>query len=295
MRFFKFKPQTCEQVRSCLDSYLNGELLVETNHDIQRHLESCRGCAVEVESRLRLRSALQQAVESEPVPSVLAAKVREGIRANQPVGMFSLTSGRLSVAAALLIVLCLGTWVTFSTWSKGKTSDQILQAELNPSLSEGARRILNVGLSDHINCAIEDENTNRYFGTMQPEYAALLPLIKEKIGAGYEMVAAHHCEIEGREFAHVILTKGDATLSLAITKKNGESFTDHAPASTSNLSGVSLYQGHSPHYQIAGFEAGANFAFIVSNLPQDENLRIASTLAPPVRDSFSRSIALAQF
>lgn len=294
MKLIKFDSRTCEQVQSYLDSYLNDELLVETNHDIQKHVGNCRECSAELEARGRLRSALQRAVGSEPVPDVLAARIREQVRAGKPIYMFPLTSTRLGVAAALVVVFCLGTWGALSAWKHDRASTRIVQAGSNPLLSEPARRILNIGLSDHVHCAIENEEASKYIGKLEAEYADLVPLVKEKLGKDYEVVAAHHCEVDGREFVHFVLKSEDATLSLALTKKNGESFPSEDRTMISHESGVSLYQGHSVDYRIAGFEAGSHLAFVISDLRREENLRITSVLVRPVRDQLARSGTVAQ-
>ena len=35
----------CEKIRRYLDSYVTNELLVETNHEVLRHIEGCPACA----------------------------------------------------------------------------------------------------------------------------------------------------------------------------------------------------------------------------------------------------------
>ena len=70
----------CEQTRKYLDSYISSELLVETNHDLLRHLDGCAACSAEAEARARLRNRLKAAVQSQDVPPELPALVRERIR-----------------------------------------------------------------------------------------------------------------------------------------------------------------------------------------------------------------------
>ena len=56
----------CRDVRELADSFLSEQLLVETTHDILRHLSQCPSCRAEIESRRRLRTALRGAFERSP-------------------------------------------------------------------------------------------------------------------------------------------------------------------------------------------------------------------------------------
>ena len=51
----------CRDARELLDSFIGEELLVETNHDLLRHLATCPECGAELDGRRRIRSGLKQA------------------------------------------------------------------------------------------------------------------------------------------------------------------------------------------------------------------------------------------
>src|SRR5260221_10639033 len=51
----------CRELRDIADSYLAEELLVETNHEVLRHLEGCPACREEVSARRQLRMGLKHA------------------------------------------------------------------------------------------------------------------------------------------------------------------------------------------------------------------------------------------
>jgi len=58
MNRIQFGEGGCEKTRKYLDSYISNELMVETNHEVLRHLESCQPCAAELDARTRLRTRL---------------------------------------------------------------------------------------------------------------------------------------------------------------------------------------------------------------------------------------------
>jgi hypothetical protein len=51
----------CREVRDFADSFLSEQLLVETNHEVLRHLDGCPGCRSEMASRRALRATIQRA------------------------------------------------------------------------------------------------------------------------------------------------------------------------------------------------------------------------------------------
>ena len=98
MSLTEFDHKACARVRSYLDSYLSGELLVETNHDIQRHLAECRNCAGEVEARARMTNLLRRVTTQETAPAALRERIWEMIRASQPAALFPLSRGSMMLA-----------------------------------------------------------------------------------------------------------------------------------------------------------------------------------------------------
>lgn len=82
MKQVGFEQSSCERVRSYLDSYINDELLVDTNHEMQKHLQGCRNCSTEMQARGHLRTLVRRTVRAEEVPPALRARIQEGIRAS---------------------------------------------------------------------------------------------------------------------------------------------------------------------------------------------------------------------
>ena len=275
---------SCEQVRSYLDSYEGDELLVETNHKMQAHLEDCRGCSAELEERKRMKNLLRRAVQAEVAPASLRAKIHSQTHESRPAYPFALTNQRMAIAASLAVILGLGTWGAVSIWSGSRNVAATLTSESNPTLSEAAMRVLDIGLGDHVHCAIDNNLNVRYVGLktseLGGEYAALIPVVREHVGANFEVISAHNCFVGEREFTHLILEDRTAIVSVVITKRLGEEFPANDRFAYVEKSGTQLYSGRTPDYAVTGFEAGEHLAFVASNLNESENLRIASQVAP---------------
>lgn len=66
-----------------IDSYLNDELLIETNHEVLRHLESCTACRSELAAHRALQTRLRAAVKSAPemrINPVFARRLEANLR-----------------------------------------------------------------------------------------------------------------------------------------------------------------------------------------------------------------------
>jgi anti-sigma factor RsiW len=190
----------CRHVREVADSVLSEQLLVETNHEVLRHLGSCAACRADLEMRRRLRVSLKAAfkadaslrVRPEFVTDVTAAlRARAGRRR----GLAPWLRSALLAAAALCIV-AVGIW----------TNERV-----------GARRFLalaQAAAGDHQNCAVhfrlgEDpislEEAGRRFGAVYPALSSVAPLPPPVGGDPITVLERHECLFDGRRFAHLVV------------------------------------------------------------------------------------------
>lgn len=105
----------CRDLREIADSYLKDELLVETNHDVMRHLESCADCQGELAARRELRERLRIAFARQPEmqPSDefvnrLQAQLRSHERGERFFSNLTSRNTWLAVAACLVLAGAFG-------------------------------------------------------------------------------------------------------------------------------------------------------------------------------------------
>jgi len=302
------EPKNCERVRGHFDSYLSAELPAEIADKVSKHMENCPDCSAALAAQAQVKSVLQRAVRQESAADALRDRIRREIHMTPPRAVLPMmggrwafmTGGRLAFAALVLLIACLGIWSALILRHGRHANDSIIyQANLNHAVSEHTRELLNIGLSDHVHCALEEGFAKKHSTPEEmthelgANYARLRPLIQEKIGTDYEVVVAHHCLTDGREFVHLILRNSETVLSLVITEKNKESFSVNDQIATLEPSGVAFYQNRAQDFAIAGFETPSHLAFVVSNLRAEDNLRIASQVAPSVCDFLARLKATA--
>jgi mycothiol system anti-sigma-R factor len=111
----------CEQSRTVVHAYLDGELDAVRSAEFERHLENCSECVTALETQEALSSALQRAQLQEPAPAALRRKVLADVRPSdaarsaQPLvkPRRPLQFAWLAAAAAILLLTYAG-WRTIS-------------------------------------------------------------------------------------------------------------------------------------------------------------------------------------
>jgi Putative zinc-finger len=288
MKIVVFGQSNCERVRRYLDSYISNELLVESNLEVLRHIEQCSACSQELETRVRIRASLQAAARREELPPGLEKKIRREIRARSPVRLwpFDLSLRWISAVAALLLIST-ATWIVWR--SRRELSLQEQDAYIG-RISLRLSTILQVGLRDHVHCAVfrkypkDPPALAEMARDLGPQYAGLVPLVKARVPDEFRVIMAHRCSVQGRNYVHLVLQGPSSLLSLIITKKNpGESFPAAQLAPVLQASGVPVYRAKASQFQVAAFETPAYLAFVISDLPEERNLQLATALAPSVQ------------
>jgi anti-sigma factor RsiW len=260
----------CRDFRELADSYLSDELLVETNHDVIRHLETCAGCRRELAARRELRSKLRAGFEnapdlqmSEEFSGRLTAKLldAEFSRVRFPASTY------LAIAASLLIVAALGYIVMQQLWRRQTA------VALTASV-----------LGDHRDCALEhrleekpidlQDAGSKYDSAYLNLVSAVM--LNEKLPAGVELVEAHSCVFKGRRFGHVILRYGGQLVSVLVT--NIEPQDESGSIEVRKAVAETQMDG----FQLAHFETTRHAVYVVSGLSEAENRSIAQAIEPSV-------------
>src|SRR5262249_49591036 len=152
----------CQNFKELLDSYLCGELAVETNHTMLCHAERCCSCRSEMAARRRLRASLRLACSKEKLSDQAMEKLRARLRSESGLGNVGARAGvmarrlnwftglfktRLLTPVAIVAALALfigAAWSLYFLWREGAndqrlSSEQIKALELSASLvSESA-------------------------------------------------------------------------------------------------------------------------------------------------------------
>ena len=250
----------CREVRELADSFLSEQLLVETNHELLRHLETCPDCRAEIAARRamrdRLRAAFGRAEDLRPRPE-FAAELLTALRPSRPgVSRRSVLQSWWTLAAGLALAAGGGLFVR-NSHSRSRLATLAREAA-----------------GDHQNCAVKFnlaerpirlEEAGRRYGA---PYAALATFEAPAVAGPLEMLERHACVYQGRRFGHVVFRYRGALTSLLVT--DGPPPT--APELESGAAGPA----------VASLPAGPFVGFVVADLDRHDVLLLAQTLAAPL-------------
>jgi hypothetical protein len=288
MKVVNFNDRGCERYRRYFDAYLDNELLVETNHDVLQHLSSCGECARILEGRARTKQLVRDAVTKEQAPPELAAALRSRLRTERPI-FFAANTVRWMMAAAAVLLLAIVGVGSLNRIEQFRGDDGVF-----PTLTARVQELFRVGFIDHVHCSILSQRWKQFvsFDEMKastgrealgPEFIDLVPAVEAKLGSEYKLVQGHRCVANHRQYVHLMLTgeKG-AIVSLVISEKNNESFSQSDAVAVMKASGIPIYRDQQGILEIAGFESDKYLAYVVSNLDRATNLNLAYRMAPVV-------------
>lgn len=264
----------CSDFREIADSYLSDELLIETNHEVIRHLESCAECRAELAARRELRYELQtkfnQSAELR-VPDGFADSLRTSLReqALHRSGMVIPRIAYVGIAATVLIAIGLGL-MAVQRWRAG-------QRELTAwaSLAQNAT-------GDHRECALEHklketiitlDEAGRVYDRAYAKLADQTSL-QASLPPGAQLLDAHSCAFAGRRFAHLVVKYHDQMASILIARNDANA---KAPLPRPGDIPAAFT---SDSYQVAAFQTTSHAIFVVSSLNETDNMTLARSVSP---------------
>ena len=294
-----------QELREILDSYLGDELLVETNHEILRHLEDCPACRRELAARRDLRTQLRCAVKNAPEAQInpaFASRLTNDLQAAalrptffekfKTPGFF----GNPSILAAAFALLILMFGIRFllrsvfnpNNIAVSNQSNEMARPAESPMLQAvqiAWRELTEYAVGDHKNCALQfkltedpislDEAAARYGKYNKDWDKAVFAPLREAFGEkGFgkiELLESHSCVFDGRRFAHVVLRYRLKTISVLVTD------TDLPPEN-----GDVFRSQFDETMRVNGFRTAHHAVFVVSDLTEKENSTIAKAILPAV-------------
>lgn len=268
----------CRELRDIADSYLAEELLVETNHEVLRHLEGCPACREEVSARRQLRMGLKHAfghVASLQPDAEVIGRLRAGVRARalaRPARHFPPAQWWL-LAAGLVLAAVVGR----AAWPRLGDDRRVVET------------LAHAAAGDHRDCALHfrlaqapiplEEAAQKYDAAFHLLDVAVRSA-RDAHGQPFEFVESHACIFAGRRFAHIVLRSRGRLVSILVTARDGAGATAGRPGPGTTPSVISLSPVEG--FQAAAFAASRHDVFVVSELDEADNLAIARAIASPV-------------
>lgn len=289
----------CRNLREMLDSYLHGELSVETNHTVLRHLEQCPACRSEMAARRQLRDRLRTAASSVSLSAEAKARLRarlreeilpEGSTANAAPVINPARESFLSrffkpwlmprLAAALMVLLAVAAG---SIWF---FSPHIVDA------AQLSQEFIREAIGDHTNCAAmyADKEKPAQMSALARQYNAAyseLDKIAELHAEGLQLHAAHLCGFAGRKFAHLVYTRGDQLISLLVTERDVRAMKKGIVPQDDGLR-AGLQHEIQNEFNVSAYQTKRHVVLIVATLSERETRALAERIAAPVSQHLRR-------
>lgn len=285
-----------------IDSYLSDELLVETNHDVLRHLENCRDCRVFLadcrELRNRVRGAVMAMPELNAEPafmSRLSAELKQ--TALRPTFWERFTTRPLitAIGFAFTALIVIGAFMFLRAPNSqiaanaGNQNDTVVESN-KTRLVEAVRiawkELAEHAVGDHENCAVKfnlaenpvslDEAAKKY-GPANKDidktiFTAAKDIFDDKAKSHIEFLEAHSCIYNGRRFAHIVLRRQGKVISVLVAD------TDLPPAADGPVN-----QQFDGMLNASGFQLEHHAVFVVSEMDAADNTLLAQAIMPAMR------------
>jgi len=299
----------CQEFKELFDSYLGDELLVETNHEVLRHLENCAACRNELAARRELRTRVRVAVKNAPdaqINPAFAARLQANLRetALRPTLLEKIKANNLFSnpsmlgAAMCLLLVTLGGffWLRYSSVPKDVVQSNQPENIVFPVKSPTETNLMQAvhiawqemtrhAVGDHENCALEHNLTEEPITLSEAaekygkynknlDKAVIAPLrevFSDKDFGKIDLLGAHSCAFDGRRFAHVVLQYRNRRISVLVTDTD-------LPIENENQ----VLAQTSETMRVASFRTAHHAVFVVSDLSETENMTIAKAISPAV-------------
>jgi hypothetical protein len=301
----------CQNFKELLDSYLCGELAVETNHSMLCHTERCCVCRSEMTARRRLRASLRSVCSKEKMSDMAMERLRERIRSEAGVGTGALQAGpskgghgwfsrlfKISLLTPAAVILLLGAALGLYALRRIGSDDaqtvrklsaeQIKALELSVSLvaeSAECHRICAAHFASVKGPAEMPDSVKEY-----DPACVRLDKVADQGARGLLLRGAHVCNFGERQFAHLVYTRGSGLVSLFVTMRDTRALKSGAPPPFSGLS-LGPQRFTLDRVTLGAYQTLKRIILVASDFPEDENAALAEILARPVIEHLRKAEA----
>jgi anti-sigma factor RsiW len=193
----------CNEVNRFLDAYVDGEIELTRQVDVEAHLANCGECKKAVEAVTKFRRSIKMNKPVYKAPPELEADVRAALRkvSKSEIRWIAELRRPLLYAAAILIVclLCIAVWIATS-----KTQERALIAQ---AISNHSHSLL----ADHLlDFAAADRHLLKTWFTGKLDY---FPPVADLSEAGYKLVGGWLDMLENRPVAAIVYSHQDHVIN----------------------------------------------------------------------------------
>lgn len=306
-----------------MDSYLNDELLVETNHEVLHHMENCAACRSELAAHRTLRTRLRATVKSAPEMQInpffarrLEANLRE--TALRPSIWMKISGGAFLGSPILVttVATCLLFGVLFgANWLRQSSPENNIARQsqtnqpvenLHPTEESSAAGVIRAAwqevtreaVGDHENCALHfrlkedpislDEAAEKH-GKFNKD---LDKTVIESLGEIFSRKTSGKAADKIYVFeSHSCVFQGRRFAHIILIYRNRRISVLVAEENLPGENNEEIFSEATKGVFVARFRTARHVVFVISDLTAAENVIIAEAVAPAVRRHIEQSEA----
>ena len=196
---------TCEQVQELINAYIDGELDLVNNLEIEGHLGECEVCQSEYRGHLNLVALVQRGAQYFAAPEMLKKRIERQIDTNVSKPLFS--RRWLAIAAAVILALSGGLMLKILAARSQSNTDDLLAHEVVSS------HIRSMMLNHLVDVPSSDQHTVKPWFNGKLDFA---PDVKDPADQGFPLIGGRLDYIDNRTVAALVYQRRKHSINLFI-------------------------------------------------------------------------------